>query len=170
MPNTPTYFVIFGAAVLPDGSPSGTLRRRIAGAFQAGGVSASTFYVPTGGVGRHGPSEARVMCEELLSLGVPRAQIILEETATDTLSSAVACAEILADRGVTGPVGVCSSGYHQPRCALLLRLRDMRTFSPSMPKDREALGTRRWLYYVLRELIGTPWDAALLCWERIRGR
>ncbi len=167
MPPPTTYFVIFGAAVLPDGSPSGTLRRRIAGAFQAGGVSASTFYLPTGAVGRHGPAEAQVMRDELLSLGVAPEQILLEETATDTLSSAVACAEILAERGVAEPVGVCSSGYHQFRCALLLRLSGVKTFCPSMPPDREALGSRRWLYYVVREVIGTPWDAALLSWARL---
>ena len=170
MSPSPTYFVIFGAAVLSDGSPSGTLRRRIAGAFQAGGVSASTFYLSTGAVGRHGPAEARVVRDELLSLGVAPEQILLEETATDTLSSAVACAEILAECGVAGPVGVCSSDYHQFRCALLLRLRGVSTFCPPMPADREALGARRWLYYVFREIVGTPWDAALLCWARVRGR
>ncbi|MFK7895086.1 MAG: YdcF family protein [Myxococcota bacterium] len=170
MARPPTYFVIFGAAILPDGSPSGTLRRRIAGAFAAGGASPSTFYLPTGGVGRHGPSEARVMRDELIAFGVSPEQIIEEETATDTLSSAVACAEILSARGVDEPVGVCSSGYHQLRCAALLRLRGVKTFSPPMPSDREALGLRRWLYYVAREVIGTPWDTTLLVWERLRGR
>ena len=107
------------------------------------------------------------MRDELLSLGVPPQQIVLEETAVDTLSSAVACARILAERGVCRPVGVCSSGYHQLRCAMLLRMCGVRTFCPVMPPDREALGLRRWLYYVAREMIGLPWDFALLCLERL---
>ena len=112
-----TTIVIFGCGVLPGGRPSPALLARVEAAFRYGGISAR--YLPTGAVGRHGPSEARVMAGLLAKFGVPQGQIALEETGTDTLSSALACARML--RNWPGPVRAASSGYHLPRC-LMLRL------------------------------------------------
>ena len=87
--------VIFGAAVRPDGRPSTALRLRVEAAARFGEAlrarGQNPFYVPTGGVGRFGPSEAAVMSELLRSLGVCAGRIVTEETATNTISSARAC-------------------------------------------------------------------------------
>ena len=63
--------MIFGAAIRPDGQPSGTLRRRVEGAYRIGSIFRDPIYLVTGGVGRYGPAEATVMRDQLLGYGVP---------------------------------------------------------------------------------------------------
>lgn len=158
--------VIFGCAVLRDGTPSNTLRRRVeaARAFECT-IPGATF-IPTGGVGRHGPSEASVMTRVLIQLGVPESRIIPEDTATDTLSSVRAVARLL--RGDAGPVYVATSGFHQPRCVALLRLAGLDArFTPAPPvSPNPAL---RW-YWRLREVPALPYDLALMLALRTTGR
>lgn len=160
------YYVIFGAAVRPDGSPSGTLARRVEGAWKLGGVSQQARYLPTGAIGEHGPSEASVMRQLLLRRGVANDEILLEERGTDTLSSVVECAKILEARDDVRSITVCTSPYHIPRCRLLFRLAGVATRRGDMRSDLSALGTRSWLYYVLREVAATPWDAILMLLRR----
>ena len=107
--------VIFGAAVQPDGGPSTTLRWRVEAAAAFGARFAAPLFVPTGGVGRFGPSEASVMAGLLVARGVPEERILLEETGTDTLTSARAVTALLRDRGIAAPVFAASSLYHLPR-------------------------------------------------------
>ena len=156
--------MIFGAGVLAGGRPSRTLQARVEAAFRCGGPGA--HYLPTGAVGRHPPSEARVMAGLLARLGVPDSQITLEETATDTLSSALACARLLAgeaDLWKIGPVRIASSGYHLPRCLVLMRMAGVRaTRCPPPPPP-----VWPW-YWRLREAVALPYDAALMAWQRVR--
>jgi uncharacterized SAM-binding protein YcdF (DUF218 family) len=147
--------IIFGAAVAADGRPSATLLRRTRAAFDFGGVMA--FYLPTGGVGRYGPSEASLMRDLLLGWGVPPARITLEETATDTLSSALACAALLGGRG---EVYAASSAYHLPRCLMLLRLAGIAARRCPPPRFRLEP------YWVMREAVALPWDAWLMLRRR----
>lgn len=114
--------------------------------------------MPTGAAGRHGPPEAQVMAGLLQSYGVPPAQIILEETGTDTLSSARACARRL--RGQPGPVLVASSGYHIPRCRLLLWRFGIATRACRPPPPSSRWRTR-W-FWRLREAAAIPVDAVLM--------
>ncbi len=53
--------IIFGAGLRPDGTPTAALTHRIAAALAFGRGLPDTLYLPTGGVGRHGPSEARAI-------------------------------------------------------------------------------------------------------------
>ena len=155
--------VIFGAAVLPDGRPSETLRRRVEAALRfGGGLDATPLYVPTGGRGRHGPAEAAVMTALLRDGGVRAEDILAEPTGTDTLSSARAVAVLL--RGWDGPVLAASSGYHIPRCVALLRLCGLRR-TRSGPRALPSAGFRDWRWR-LRELPALPYDAALALWGR----
>ena len=147
--------MIFGAAVRPDGQPSRALRQRTEAAFACGGVHAT--YMPTGAAGRHGPPEAQVMAALLQSYGVPAGQIIREETGTDTLSSARACARLLRDR--RGPVRVATSGYHLPRCRMLLRRCGVAAGACPPPPESESWRTR-W-FWRLREAAALPVDAVL---------
>ena len=79
--------VIFGAAVRPDGSPSGTLRNRVAAAARFGRRFDRPLFIPTGGKGRFGDPEATVMARLLRESGFTDAAILQELTGTDTLSS-----------------------------------------------------------------------------------
>jgi len=157
-----TCFVIFGAAVREDGSPSGSLRRRCEAALQAGRQCVSPLYLVTGGVGLHGPAEAVVMREWLMRHGVAAASVIVEDQARDTLQSVRLCSRLLKQRDDVQRVRVCSSAYHAPRCVLLLRLAGVPCDAVAMPSDRPFLGTATWLRYVAKELIATPWDLLVL--------
>ncbi len=149
--------IIFGAAVRPDGSPSRTLRWRVEAALRRAATLDTPLFVPTGGVGRHGPAEAAVMTRLLREAGVPAARILVEPTAHDTLTSARACAGLL--RGHAGPVLAASSGYHLPRCLMLLRLAGIRARG-CPPPPASGRFAQRWLAR-LREVAALPVDLVL---------
>lgn len=162
--------LIFGAAVRPDGSASGVMRARVAAALETGRRLADPIYMPTGGQGRFGRPEAAVMAEILVEAGVPRAAIVEEVTAVNTLRSALACARLL------GPgrrrVYVATSAYHMARCVVLLRLAGVRARPGRMP---EVAASRRWgkrWFWRLREVPAIPVDGVVLVamrfWPRRR--
>ncbi len=162
--------VIFGAAVRHDGSASPALRRRVEAAAAFGAGLPAPLYVPTGARGRFGPAESAVMAALLRERGVPPGRILEEPTGTDTLSSVLACAALLRARGRAGggPVFAATSGYHLPRCLLLLRLAGLPA-SPVPPPEPDPSWPRRW-YWRLREAPALPYDAALMLAARLRGR
>jgi hypothetical protein len=80
----PDDLVIFGAAVRHGG---------------AGPVAAS--YLPSGGLGRHGPAEALVMHDVLLDLGAASTRMLLEREARDAPESVQLCTRILHRRGAS---------------------------------------------------------------------
>lgn len=162
--------IIFGAGVRPDGQPSPTLRRRVEAALRFGATLPAPLYVPTGGLGRHGPAEATVMAQLLRAAGVPAARIAEEPTGTDTFSSAIACTRLLRARGHRGPVWAASSAYHLRRCVLLLRLAGLPArAAPPPPFPASSRFRARW-YWRLREIPALPFDAALMLAARARGR
>lgn len=163
------YIVIFGAAVRADGSASGSLRRRCENAVHHGGAGpAGPWYLPSGGVGRHGPAEALVMRDILLEHGVAAPRIVLEREARDTLESVRLCTRLLRRRPDVGQVLVSTSSYHRLRCALLFRLAGFDSVALPTASDRPHLGWSKWLRYVIKELLATPWDAALLLMHKFR--
>jgi uncharacterized SAM-binding protein YcdF (DUF218 family) len=170
MADSTVYFVVFGAAVRPDGAPSGTLARRIAGAValwrSQSGAMPGAMIVASGGQGRFGLPEAIVMKQQMIAAGVPDGAILTEDGSSDTLDSAVNCARIIRTRGDAVRVVICSSPYHAPRCWLLLRMLGLPAAIGAMPGDRPALGTGKWLFYVLREIVALPFDALMLLLRR----
>ena len=67
-----TFLIIYGAAVKAGGGPSGTLLRRVQGAWEISQrLATPCYFIVTGGVGKHAPSEAHVMQKLLLDLGEP---------------------------------------------------------------------------------------------------
>ncbi len=168
---TPTspVVVIFGAAVRSDGTPSRALRRRVQSALRFGLLQPGMTYVPTGGVGRHGPSEASVMGGLLQAAGVAPGRILLEETATNTLGSVRSVARVLRARGHVGPVYAASSAYHLPRCVLLLLLAGLDAWACPAPTARAARSFRKRWYWRLREAIAIPNDLAAGVYLKVRG-
>jgi len=153
--------VIFGAAVRPGGRPSAMLRRRVEAAAAFGAQFSAPVFLPTGGVGRHGPSEASVMQALLVECGIVAERILLEETGTDTLSSARAVARLLRADGSAAPVFAASSTFHLPRCVLLLRLFGVpaRAAGPPYVSAGSRSTTRAWWW--LREAAALPYDLML---------
>jgi len=161
------YLIIFGAAVRPDGSPSGTLRRRVEEAFRSAAGGRPVRFLVTGGLCRHPPAEALVMRRLLLDLGATEEQIVIEDTARNTLQSAVRCAAILRDRRDVANVVVCSSRYHIRRCRMLMRLNGVRPDGSVASQDAHRVGPARYGYAWLREWAALPYDAVLMAGWRI---
>jgi hypothetical protein len=168
-----TCFVILGAAVRPDGTPSGSLRRRVEAAIASAKGIAPRCFLPTGGVGRFGPAEAEVMAAVLRDAGIPVTEIIVEPTGDDTLASVIKCNRLLlkhfADE-TDGLIGInqqpdlviCTSSYHMLRCRMLFSLLGWRTMRCIPIEDRSALGTVKWLRYWIKDWIATPYDLAII--------
>lgn len=169
MNETPVhYFVIFGAAVKPDGQPSGTLLRRVQGAWQLAKQHNASRFIVTGGQGKHGPAEALVMKRLLLDMGTDESRILVEDQAQDTLQSVMYCSDILKQQqSHAREVIVCSSSYHNYRCQMLFRIWGIPCQRGKMPSDRAALGTAKWLYYHFREAVAIPWDFMHVCLLRL---
>ena len=79
-------------------SPVTTLRRRVEAALACARHHPDARFIPTGGIGRHGPSEASVMAGLLMESGVRSDRILLEETGIDTLSSVRAIHRLLREQ------------------------------------------------------------------------
>jgi vancomycin permeability regulator SanA len=155
------WFVILGAAVWQGGEPSPAMRRRVAAALRAArGVEGARF-LPTGGVGRYAPSEASVMARLLVEAGIEVERIVLEEQATDTLSSVVGCVRILERDGDIAAVTVCTDAYHVARVRAVFRVFGVRTAAAAAHGGARSLGTRRYTWALAREALGLPWDVAL---------
>lgn len=109
--------VVLGAAVRPDGRPSGALARRVERGvelFQAGEAGALLL---TGG---GSPSEASVMRALAVEAGVPEACIVVEEDSVSTLENAIYSASVMAERGWVSALLV-SDPFHLPRGLLAFR-------------------------------------------------
>jgi vancomycin permeability regulator SanA len=162
--------IIFGAAVRADGTPSGTLSRRISGALGAAHQLDNVMFLATGGAGENGIVEADVMGSILAAAGVPCSSIILDRAATDTFESILHCDQLLRSIGNVEWVSPCTSRYHIPRCRLLLRLLGWRVHETQMPSDWQFVPKAKLIRYYLKELISTPYDVLLLSLYLIRTR
>lgn len=155
------YLIIFGAAVRADGTPSGTLSRRVAGALKASKGFSKVKFLATGGAGKNGIVEAEVIKSLLVAQGVDEQSIIVEPLSTDTFQSIVNCDALLRNVGQVDWVAPCTSRYHMPRCKLLLRLLGWRVRDVRMPSDWGHVPPAKLLSYYLKELASTPYDLLL---------
>ena len=96
----------------------------------------------------------------LLDLGVSDDRIVVEDTARDTLQSAVRCAAMLRARADVGAVVVCSSRYHIRRCRMLMRLNGIRPDAAVASRDAHRVGRARYAWSWARDLAALPFDAA----------
>ncbi len=157
--------VIFGAAVLADGRPSPSLRRRIGYGAKAAAAWRRAPILCSGGVGRVGPSEASIIKAGLIKWGVEPERLSLDEASLDTLQSVVAAGRFVRKWRCEGAV-VCSDGYHIPRIRMMLSLLGVK--SAAGPTARGLQGTRilTWMKMCLREALAIPYDLAIVLVRR----
>lgn len=160
------YVIVFGAAVRPNGKPSLALRRRIDSAAAWARQHPDSFVMPTGGAGEHGPAEAKVMKLTLVEAGIPARRIVVEPEGRDTLESIRLCDRLLKRRGDCRRVVICTSRYHQPRCALLFRLLGYKAVVMPMTKSIGRMRRRTYGRMMAREIVALPYDALLLLAKR----
>lgn len=164
------YLIVFGAAVGRDGRPSRTLRRRIEAALAWAERHPAAMLIATGAIGRFGPAEAEVIAGLLRAGGVGGDRIVVEPCGRDTLESVRFCDRLLRARGDCARVICCTSTFHQPRCALLLRLLGYDVALAAMPSSWGQMSRLRYAKLVGKEIVATPYDALLLLARRALGR
>jgi uncharacterized SAM-binding protein YcdF (DUF218 family) len=86
--NAAGVVVVLGTKVLSGGRPSGTLQARTRHAARLYARGEVVLVIPTGGVGKHPPSEAEVMAKILREEGVLEEDILIEGEARSTRESA----------------------------------------------------------------------------------
>lgn len=161
----PRAIVIFGAAVGVDGRGSPTLRRRAYfGAIAAQG-SPEDWIFCSGGIGRHGPSEASTIANILIEHGINPARIVRDEVSLDTLQNVVAAARFIHERQLDGAVA-CTDDYHKPRVAMLFSVLGVPCSAGPTARRRVGTAWPYWLGMRVRESVAFPYDLAIVLARR----
>ncbi|RKE60381.1 YdcF family protein [Microbacterium sp. AG238] len=154
----PAAIVTLGSGLRRDGSVPPLLAQRVALGVETLQRSPDAVLVLSGGQGPDEPrSEAAGMAEHAAGLGAPPERLVIEDSSRTTEENLTLTREILAERGITGPVLAVTSDYHAFRAATLLR-------TLGMPGN--AIGARTARYYrpsaLLREYLALLRDHRLL--------
>jgi uncharacterized SAM-binding protein YcdF (DUF218 family) len=150
-----TWIMVFGAAAGRDGRASPALLARCEAAARLAGAHAGARLLVSGGVGRYGDAESRLMRAALEAAGIAAERIAEDPAARDTVENVLGAAALL--RGRAARVLAVSHAYHLPRCVLLLRLARLPARRGAAAASAGAfLPARLWPW--LRELVALPWD------------
>ena len=117
-PRPADAIVVLGSAVWPNEQPSPSLARRIGRGVELWETGLAPVLVPTGGVGRFPPAEAKVMARVARSRGVPDGALVLEVEAHRTVESAERVKALAEAHGWQNVILV-SEPYHLRRSSLL---------------------------------------------------
>ncbi len=161
----PSAIVIFGAAVRPDGRASPSLRRRTLYGAHAAHEQPADLVFCSGGVGRHGASEASIMAEILLEAGIRPDRLVLDEQSRDTLENVVAAARFIQRNALDGAV-ICTDRYHVPRVRMMFALLGVRSRPGPLAEGRAGTRLGYWTAMRLRELAAYPYDFAVVLARR----
>lgn len=110
--------VVLGAAVLPGGAPSGSLRARADAAAALFHDGRAPLVVTTGAHHRHPPGEAVVARALLLAAGVPDEAIRLEEKSRNTRGNFLFARGLVPD---AVRIFVVTEPFHMARALVLAR-------------------------------------------------
>jgi len=157
--------VIFGAAVWPDGRASPNLKRRVRYGLAAARQAPTHPVFCSGGIGRHGPSEASVMAGLLVMAGIEPGRIVMDEDSRDTLQNVIAAARFVRVRGLEGAI-VCTDGFHVPRARMLLSSLGVASVPGPVSRDRGGAPLAAWLAMQAREAVAYPYDWAIVMRRR----
>jgi uncharacterized SAM-binding protein YcdF (DUF218 family) len=161
----PRAIVICGAAVWPDGQPSPSLRRRVDYGAAAARADPDHPVFCSGGVGRHGPSEASLMADLLTRAGIDPGRIVLDEDSLDTLQNVIAAARFIRARGLDGAL-VCTDRYHLARVRMLFSVLGVDSTPGPIAPGRGGTRLSYWMGMRLRELAAYPYDMAVVMRRR----
>jgi uncharacterized SAM-binding protein YcdF (DUF218 family) len=107
--------LILGHRLNPDGSPSDDLKRRIAKAKSLYDAGVAPWIIPCGGrLPGRARSEADVMRDMLIKLGVPDKAILLEGASQITIENIKNAKDIMDKRGMK-TAALVTSDYHVGR-------------------------------------------------------
>ena len=144
--------LIPGNTVQADGQPAPRLAARLQAGLTQWQHGCCQALLVSGGVGKEGFDEAKVMAQWLRARGVPAARIIIDSAGNTTEDSAQHAALLIRQRGWHS-VLVASQYYHLPRCRLALHRAGVVVVGQTWARYLEA----RDLYSLTRELPALLW-------------
>jgi vancomycin permeability regulator SanA len=147
--------VVLGNKVRRDGAPSQHLRQRLERGLALYRDGVVPFLLVSGGLGREGHQEARVMADWLTARGVPPARVVVDPDGLTTHATARNTVRLMRARGWRSAL-VVSQYYHVTRSKLALR----RAGVPSVGGARARFDPS-WKepYALLREVAGLAYYA-----------
>jgi vancomycin permeability regulator SanA len=111
--------LVLGSKVEPNGTPSARLQARLDRALELYRAGYFSTIIVSGGMGREGFDEAKVMKDYLVAHGVPPDQLIVDSDGVTTFASARNTARMAHERNFHS-VLVVSQYFHVPRSRLAL--------------------------------------------------
>lgn len=155
--------VVPGAAVWLGGQPSPSLERRTRRAVALWQTGEYDLVIPSGGLGRHPPTEAQVMHDILCSEGIPKEAIRCDQSATTTFQTARYVAAMLAGETFER-VHAVTDRSHAVRTWIAFRAYGLpvqvRTTAGFGPRSRLSIQIVQWLREIPATLYYIP--AAIL--------
>lgn len=158
--------VVLGAAVWQGGVASPTLQRRAQHAAQLYLDGTVGHIIACGGLGKHAPTEAKVICQICSAYGVPPGDITQENQSTTTAENIRLALPILNTLAAQHVVLVTDL-YHAPRATMMARHLGLKARSASPSLQGRHAG--RLLRSVLREIPAYGLYALRLWRDRITG-
>ncbi|TWI63431.1 vancomycin permeability regulator SanA [Pseudoduganella lurida] len=144
--------VVLGSKVMPDGTPSGRLQARLDRAAELYRQGLVRHIIVSGGTGKEGFSEARVMADYLAGRqAIPRAAILLDEAGNTTEATARNSAALMKAHGYTSAI-VVTQFFHITRSRYALQRAGAATVHGAHARYAEA----RDAYSLARELVALP--------------
>lgn len=143
--------VILGATVHENGMPSSRLAARLdrgLALYKAGVVK---YVIVSGGLGKEGHDEAKVMGTYLRKAGVPADAIFIDSDGVDTDATARNCARLMREHGLSSVI-VVSQYFHNPRVRLALHAHGVNDTGSAYARFIEM----RDLYSIAREVVALP--------------
>lgn len=156
--------VVLGAKPAGPGEASAAMRRRVAhavGVMQARGIPC---LIVSGGVTGDPPSEAVIMHDLAIRLGVAAEFIIVEDRSRNTFENAVFTAREMRGRGWRRLLLV-TDAWHMPRARYVFRRLGIAADGAAVPRPAD-LSRRAWLLHYLADL----WALARSAWLFRLGR
>jgi vancomycin permeability regulator SanA len=141
--------LVLGNKVETNGTPSRRLRARLDKTLELYFAGYFTTIIVSGGIGKEGYDEAKVMRDYLVANGISLENIIMDNRGINTLASAKNTLEILSKRKLNS-VFIVSQYFHLPRARLALRNYGVSVIYSAHANFFEV----RDIYSLLREVVG----------------
>lgn len=130
-PQNPETAIILGCRV-KDSGPSLMLEKRIEAAYGYLSENPQVICIASGGKGGDEPlSEAECIRDGLVSRGIPKDRIILEDRSTNTYENIRNSIEIMDSLEMKHSAVIITSEFHQLRAAMISKKQGLETYSIS---------------------------------------
>lgn len=119
-PEPNSTIITLGAMVRPDGSPSGSLNRRVQACYEYLVENENSKAVLSGGQGSNEPmSEAQCMYDILVKKGISKDRLFIEDKSTNTDSNLINSYKIIEKNNLSENIAIATDGYHQLRARII---------------------------------------------------